>query len=76
MSAVTLKLRQDYPNGLFGFFDAAEKAYGSHIYDAVEKCNATQWKAVKEIFLKDPNKPLFAEIAATLERAILAYPKR
>lgn len=71
MSSSHLQLRRDYPNGFFGFMDAAEKTYGQQAYEAVEKCTDTVWKATREIFLKDPNLPLYADVAAALERAIL-----
>jgi hypothetical protein len=73
-----LQLNYDHFGGFFGFLDAASREYGEErAYSGVESCQAKEWTVLREIFLNDPNKPLFADTAATLERAIRSYkPKR
>jgi hypothetical protein len=66
-----LQLDRDFPDGFFGFCDAAEKKYGSKIYDAIESCKEKAWKVTKEIFLNNPKLPLLRDVAVALEKTIL-----
>lgn len=70
---VNLMLRQDYPDGYKSFIAAAQKKYPNvNLNEAIGSCKALCWKLTKQIFIADPSKPLYADIAEALERAILA----
>lgn len=71
--SVVLQLRRDYIKGLPEFKQAAKAKYPNKKVDqAIQNCKDTVWKRVKGIFAVNPHKPLYADVAEILEKAILS----